>query len=48
MEFEVGILAFDPVPFNKLSDSGQHIDGLDLGRDALIEFVRQLSDYFWR
>ena len=48
MEFEVGILAFDAVPFNKLSDPGQHIDGLDLGRDALIEFVRQLSDYFWR
>src|ERR1700694_412772 len=48
MEPEVGVLLFDLVPFDDFSDSGENVNDLDLGRDALIEFVRQLPDYFWR
>ena len=47
MEPEIGVLVFDLVPVDEFSDSGENVNDLDLGRDALIKFVRQLPDYSW-
>ncbi len=48
MEPEISILVFDLIPFDEFSDSGEKVNNLDFAGDALVEFVRQLPDYFWR
>ena len=44
MEPEILVLVFKPIPFDKLSHSGEHVDDLNFGRDACVQFLRQLRD----
>jgi hypothetical protein len=45
MELECCVLVVAFVALDEFPDANEHIDDLNLGRDASIKFVRQLADY---